>query len=70
MTVHLPHDSTHPVWATIRIVAMMICLTVVLAIQAESFDNTELRTLGWMFGIGVLGEGGVGFVMRKLGGGK
>jgi len=42
------HDPGHPLWATIRVVVISICMTVVLALNADDFDVTELRSLAWI----------------------
>lgn len=51
-------DASHPVWALLRTTAILGVLTFVLWLNAEHFDNTEIRTILTMF-FGLLGVEGV-----------
>ena len=42
------HDPGHPIWGTIRVVVISLCITVVLALNADDFDVTELKSLAWI----------------------
>lgn len=42
-------DGAHPIWSLIRIFLLMTTLCVVLYLEAESFDVTELRSIVWIF---------------------
>lgn len=42
------HDPGHPIWSTIRVVVISLCITVVLALNADDFDVTELKSLAWI----------------------
>lgn len=42
------HNPGHPLWATIRVVVVTVCVTVVLALNADDFDVTELKSLAWI----------------------
>ena len=39
----------HPAWALLRLTVLMVTLCVVLYLEAESFDSTELRSILWIF---------------------
>lgn len=53
------HNPKHPLWSFLRLVVLMLALTITLWLNAQHFDETELRTIIWMF-IGAAGiEGGV-----------
>jgi len=54
--------AEHPAWSTIRICVGMICITVVLAVNATNFDESEYRAIGWIGGLAVGGE----FAMRQV----
>ena len=38
--------ADHPIWPLLTTVAHLTCLTIVLAIFANKFDYTELRSIG------------------------
>lgn len=42
-------SAKHPLWATMRLVVLMSTLTFVLWLNAEHFDQTELRSIIWTF---------------------
>ena len=48
-------EGSHPIWSLIRLLLIMSTMCVVLYLEAESFDVTELRSLIWMF----LGAAGI-----------
>lgn len=39
----------HPIWSVVRLVVILLCLTGVLWMNAEHFDETEIRTILTMF---------------------
>lgn len=47
-------SETHPIWKLARLVIVMSFLTLILWLQASSFDETELRVLAWMV-VGIMG---------------
>ena len=58
------HDPSHPIWATIRVVVIAICVTLVLALNADNFDATELRSIAWIIP-SLIGIEGVTKVLSK-----
>ena len=40
--------ESHPIWSILRTVVLLIGLTVLLYLNANSFDSTELRTIAEM----------------------
>ena len=39
------HEPTHPLWATIRFVVLVVATSVILWLNASHFDETEIRTI-------------------------
>jgi hypothetical protein len=58
-------NATHPIWALARLTVVMVALTIILALTAQRFDNTELQTILWMF-LAVAGAEGIGQVVGKF----
>jgi len=52
-------NTNHPIWATIRLVALLITMTVILYSNASSFDTTEIKAIVEMFLLAASVEGGV-----------
>ena len=52
-------DGSHPIWSLIRLVIIMISLCVILYLEADSFDGTELRSILWMFLAAASAEGAI-----------
>lgn len=50
-------DPSHPIWSLLRLLIMMLALIVVLWMNAEKFDKTEVQTIITMFLIGAGAEG-------------
>lgn len=42
-------NGAHPIWSLIRLFLLMTALCVVLYLEAENFDGTELRSIVWVF---------------------
>lgn len=62
-------DAKHPLWSLIRLTILMATLSFVLWLNASHFDETEIRSITWIF-IGAASiEGGIQTVQR-LGGKK
>lgn len=40
-------DPKHPLWPFLNTVVVALVITVVLAFNAEHFDETELKAVGW-----------------------
>lgn len=51
---------------TLRLCCAMICITVVLAVNADNFDETEYRAIAWLAGLGVGGESLFTIIKGKL----
>lgn len=43
------HNPDHPVWKLLNIVVILSTLTLVLWMNAEHFDKTEIQTILMMF---------------------
>lgn len=42
-------DANHPLWALARLAIMMLALTAVLYVTAAKFDETEMKTIVYVF---------------------
>lgn len=51
--------SSHPFWAAFRLLVLMVTLSFVLWMNASHFDETEIRTIIWVFLGAASLEGGV-----------
>jgi hypothetical protein len=60
-----PNDPAHPIYRLIKMVVCITALTVILAFQANNFDETELRTIFWFFA-SLIGVEGAGELFRYL----
>ena len=60
-----PKKPAHPIWGMIRSVIYMGTLCLILWINANSFDETEVKTIMWMFVVGA-GSEGIGHHMSRL----
>ena len=49
----------HPFWAAFRLLVLMVTLSFVLWLNASHFDETEIRTIIWVFLGAASLEGGV-----------
>lgn len=63
------NDPAHPVWSTIRFVAISVVATLALYFNASNFDETEIRSLLWVLGT-LAGLEGAGQTLRSLKKGK
>lgn len=59
-------EGTHPIWSIIRLTVIMLSLTGILYLTAQSFDATEIKTLIASF-VAIAGAEGLSsfFVNRK-----
>jgi len=55
----------HPIWAIVRLAVVLSFLTLVLWLNASSFDETELKVIGWMF-MGFLGQEFMSPLIKKV----
>ena len=58
-------DGKHPIWALARLIVVMIALTIILALTAQRFDNSELQTILWMF-LAMAGAEGIGQMVSRI----
>ena len=56
-----------PIWSFLRIIFSMVCLTIILATQAQHFDQTELVALAMFFVVHAAGEAGLNWYMQTTG---
>lgn len=72
MTINNLGDAKHPIWALARLLILMVTLSFVLWLNASHFDETELRSIIWVFLAAAGVEGGVQTLTRLMGdkGGK
>lgn len=42
-------DAKHPIWSLARLLILMVTLSFVLWLNASHFDETEVRTIIWVF---------------------
>lgn len=56
--------NNHPIWSLIRLTILMTALCIILYINATRFDETELRSILWMF-LAVAGLEGFGHLLSK-----
>lgn len=61
------HNNNHPIWSIIRVAVIMMALLAILALTAQHFDSTEVKTLVWTFAAIAGLEGGINYVTRKHG---
>lgn len=57
-------DPKHPLWSILRLFILMTSLTLILYMNAQHFDETELRSITWVFVIAAGAEGGMQFATR------
>lgn len=60
-------DPKHPVWALLRFCVAGIVLTVVLAINANHFDETEAKAISAFLALYGGGEVGIALLQKKTG---
>lgn len=58
------HDAAHPIWRLAKLALVLLTLVVVLWLNAEHFDKTELQTIITMF-FALLGVEGVSSALSK-----
>ena len=58
-------DANHPLWPIVRLAVMMAALTGVLYVTAAKFDETELKTIVYVF-LFAAGVEGVPQVLGRL----
>ena len=59
------YGPTHPVWQLIRLAILMLTLSFVLWLNASNFDETEIKTIIWVFMAAAGVEGLSRFTIRK-----
>lgn len=57
-------DPNHPAWPIIRMGIILVALILILWLNAEHFDVTEIRTIISMF-LALLGAEGVSKIFQK-----
>ena len=62
-------DASHPIWPLLRTFLFLVSLSLILWMNAEHFDDTELKTITSMF-LGALGIEGVTSAITKTRTGK
>ena len=60
-------NASHPIWSLIRLLILMATLSFVLWLNASHFDETELKSIIWVFMAAVGVEGGVQSFTRLAG---
>lgn len=45
--MNFPTDPSHPFYWWSTAIVILVCLTVILAVNANDFDATELKAIGW-----------------------
>ena len=58
------HDPRHPIWSLMRTLIGLVALVIILWVNAEHFDETELKTILWAFFAFLGAEGISGFFTR------
>ena len=59
----------HPIWALARLIVLMATLTVILYMNANSFDSDEYDIVKW-FLLAASGTVGMEYFLQKVLGGK
>lgn len=62
---HSLKDPRHPIWAILRTAVMLLGLTALLYLNANNFDETELRVIGGYIAIALGTECGVHRICRR-----
>lgn len=57
-------SADHPIWSLLRLVVLMLTLTFTLWINASNFDDTEIRTIIWVF-MAAAGTEGMSQLLRR-----
>lgn len=52
-------DANHPIWATIRLAALLVAMCFVLWFNASNFDATEIKAIITLFMTSIGIEAGV-----------
>lgn len=58
------HEANHPVWSIIRLVVILASMTWILWMNADHFDDTEIKTILTMF-FALVGVEGITKVFTK-----
>lgn len=58
------HNVDHPIWKLAHLIIVLLTLTFVLWMNADHFDDTEIKTVMTMF-IALAGYQGVTEIFRK-----
>lgn len=56
------NQPSHPIWAIVRLMVLMLTLTVVLYLTATKFDASELKVIMYMFIAAASGETAIGLL--------
>ena len=57
------YDSKHPIWNIVRLIVVFAGFTILMYLNSDSFDETEVKTLLEMIGL----MAGFEFARHKLG---
>jgi hypothetical protein len=60
-----PQEPVHPIWGMIRLGIYMGTLCFILWLNANHFDETEGKTIMWLFVVGA-GSEGLGHLLSRL----
>lgn len=57
-------SPNHPIWSLIRLFILMVTLFGVLWVYSSKFDETEIRSITWIFLGASVVEGGTQYLSR------
>jgi len=52
-------EAKHPIWTSLRLIVLMSTMSFVLWLNATNFDETEMKSIIWVF-LAATGVEGVG----------